>query len=200
MRVTTLKYLLLFPLAGCFYGKVQLTQADRMYIPYNLPLQLVFTNSSNTEDTLFFERKLIHISNFDFFIDRLLDNTNNKKRPYIESYSTQINLSRTISKTQAKEQWIKFNPMSFSFRKSQADPTIIFHHNIAGSWDGTLSFDTVKTISLAVNKKTLSDVVLINNSTGSLFEIDKIYWSIKYGLVRIDEKSGNSWTILKFID
>src|SRR5688572_1518297 len=111
-RITT--YLLLLSLTGCFYGKVSVTSADRSFIPYGKTNQLVFVNTENLTDTLFLIKSHVRTSNFDFFIDRNLGRTSDRKKPYYESYASEPSLKRSQNKTATNRSFIKYSPLLFS--------------------------------------------------------------------------------------
>ena len=198
MKFASFPYLFLFTLTGCFYGKVKLSATEQQYIPYQEDFQLIFKNSSNDKDTLLFAKENLLPSNFDFHIDKGLGRSDDRKRPYMISYSTHVNLPKTISRSKSKGSYIKYYPLIFSFYKYQDDPNLTLYYNIDGRWHGSISFDTIKLSPRTIGKTVLNDVFIIENTRDDLFSVSKLYWSVKYGLIRIDEKEGESWTVLRF--
>src|SRR5688500_17999528 len=119
MKLKTLSYIALLFLTGCFYAKTKITAADREYIPYKQSTLLVFVNNNAITDTICLDRERIRTSNLEFFIDRGLGRTSDTRRPYMESYATEVSLKRTTAKHAANRPHLKYDPMIFTFFKEQ---------------------------------------------------------------------------------
>jgi hypothetical protein len=176
---------------------VRTTTADEPFLPGDLSAPQVFINKAGITDTLVFEKRYARPSNFDFFIDKKLGHTDERKRPYYESYSTVTSLEKTIRRANAKQPWMKYGPLIFTFFKTHDDQVVHLYYNVDGRWNGTIPLDSIAPTTLDLGQHSFKDViVIINNAVDHLFNVDRIYWSLQHGLLRLDEKDGGCWTRL----
>ncbi|MCB0409548.1 MAG: hypothetical protein KDD29_04975 [Flavobacteriales bacterium] len=177
---------------------MKINSTDKALIPYQSEINdLIFKNTNGNIDTVRLFKKYNKTHNLDFFIDKnLSDRKSERKKPYYESYSTnnEVELNRTIkNKNQPR---LKYSPFIFSFNKYQSDSLLSLYYFIDGRWSGTIEFNKSVYETINVDGKIYSDIIIIKNDSLKLFEIDKMYWSVKSGLIQIDEKNGEKWVIV----
>jgi hypothetical protein len=190
IHVLQIVSLLSILLTGCYYSKITLNERERSYIPYKNKKQLlVFVNEDKKYDTVKLHRSITYSSNPDFYIDRKFDFTKEKKRPYYETYQTEVSeeFDNTIKKSKSGEPYIKRNSLVFTFNKHEHDTLMNLYYFIDGRSRGNVYFTHPAMDSLRVGNVLYKDVITF----------DRLSWSLQHGLIRINEGGGRVWDLVK---